>query len=234
MGTQNSSSQQKLKNGSSGQSGNDKTSAKHPKLKIVLLILASLLLLSTAAYAGYKYAKSDEKKSDKTSELKSSSERKDEGTDVTAEMVGPDSGDYEVELPTDWVTGSCADNPDIFFLAPTTELLGKCQTEYFGTVAISKIEGDQRRTEEYYVADDYYGSPAFSAVTIDSLPGYRVSYSVATEGELGYPPINTFEYVFDLYDATDDVTYKIAYRQLPDDDDYQAHFVAIAESFNKL
>lgn len=215
--------------------GAAEASLKKPKkLKVLGLVLLTLVLLFGSAFAGYKYAKSKEKEPEASSEVKSASETKDVEPTTVAETVSPDSGGYEVELPEDWVTGSCADNPDIFFLAPTTELLGKCQTEYFGTVSVSKIEGDQRRTEEYYAADDYYRSPAFSSVTIDSLPGYRVSYSIATESELGYPPVGTFEYIYNLYDEAEDVTYKIAYRELPSDEDYQAEFITIAQSFNKL
>lgn len=211
------------------------TSPKSKKLKVFSLILLSLLLITGVSYASYKYAKSDSKdtKSASSEETKSTTKEAPVET-VVAEMVEPTSGDYRVELPEEWVTGSCADNPDIFFLAPTTDLLGKCQTEYFGTVSITKIEGDQRRTEEYYSADDYYRAPAFSAVTIDSLPGYRVSYSIAQESELGYPPVGTFEYNYNLYDGGEDVTYRISYRQLPSDGDYQSSFITIAESFNKL
>lgn len=210
---------------------NPKTSKK----KIILISIAIILASSLVAFAGYKFAKSDSEDTKSSSSEETKSTTKEAPADiVVAELVSPESGEYEVELPESWVTGSCADNPDIFFLAPTTELLGKCQTEYFGTVSISKIEGDQRRTEEYYAADDYYGSPAFSAVTIDSLPGYRVSYSIAQESELGYPPVGTFEYTYNLYDELEDVTYKIAYRELSSDSDYQAEFIVIAESFNKL
>ena len=190
-------------------------SNKKTALKWVAVFAFLALLLSATTYAGYK-------------------DSKDEKRIVILDLVGPDSGGYKVEKPTDWVTGSCEDNPDIFFLAPTTDLLGKCQTEYFGTVSVSKIDGDVRRTEEYYAADDYYRSPAFTAVTVDGLPGYRVSYSIALESELGYPPVGTFEYFYNLYDAVDNVTYKIGYRELPSDTDYQPKFIEIAESFRRI
>lgn len=211
-------------------------SNKKTALKWVAVFAFLALLLTATTYAGYKYAKSEDKKAEvdtsKTEEVKKDS--KDEKRIVILDLVGPDSGGYKVEKPTDWVTGSCEDNPDIFFLAPTSDLLGKCQTEYFGTVSVSKIEGDVRRTEEYYAADDYYTSPAFTAVTVDGLPGYRVSYSIALESELGYPPVGTFEYFYNLYDAVDNVTYKIGYRELPSDTDYQPKFIEIAESFRRI
>jgi hypothetical protein len=210
-------------------------SARKINKKSLLIGLALALTLSMAAFAGYKYTKSNSKDAKSPSSEESKTITKEAPPAVAeAEMAGPESGEYEVELPEEWVTGSCADNPDIFFLAPNVDLLGKCQTEYFGTVSITKIEGDQRRTEEYYAADDYYQSAAFSTVEIDSLPGYRVSYSISQESELGYPPVGTFEYTYNLYDETEDVTYRIAYRQLPSDGDYQAEFITIAESFNKL
>lgn len=205
------------------------------KKKIFLVSILIILAAGLVAFAGYKYAKSDSEDTKTSSSEESKSTTKEAPSLVVeAEMAGPESGEYEVELPSEWVTGSCADNPDIFFLAPNVDLLGKCQTEYFGTVSITKIGGDQRRTEEYYSADDYYLSPAFSLVVIDSLPGYRVSYSTAQESELGYPPLGTFEYAYNLYDGTEDVTYRIAYRQLPSDNDYQSDFISIAESFNKI
>lgn len=208
---------------------------KASKKKIILISIAIILATAVVAFAGYKFAKSDSKDTKSASSEETKSTAKEAPVEaVVAEVVSPESGEYEVELPADWVTGSCSDNPDIFFLAPTTDLLGKCQTEYFGTVSISKIEGDQRRSEEYYAADDYYRSPAFSEVIIDSLPGYRVSYSIAQESELGYPPVGTFEYTYNLYDEIEDVTYKIGYRELATDSDYQAEFIVIAESFNKL
>ncbi len=208
---------------------------KSKKKKIIILVLLGVLLLSGATFAGYKYSKSN---SDEAPVAKEESSTPEEETPAPAEptlkKARPVSGAFEVEVPVGWVSSTCADNPDILFLAPTTELLGKCASEYFGTVAVTTNKGNIGHNEEYYTSDDSYASVKYSSVTVDSIPGYKVSYTVATEGELGYPPVGTFEYIYNLYDSTSNQTFRPAYRQLPSDSNYQSQFVQIAESFNKL
>ena len=204
-------------------------------LKVVALVLAVLLLVSGAVFAGYKYAKKDSKGSDSSKkESTSTTKERPAPAEVELEKARPGSGEFEVDVPEGWVSSNCPDSPNILFLAPTTALLGKCDSEYFGTVAISANEGDISHTEEYYSADDMYSSVSFSAVTVDGIVGYKVMYNVATEGELGYPPVGTFEYIYNLYDSASGKTYRPSYRQLPSDSDYRTNFVEIAESFNKL
>jgi hypothetical protein len=207
---------------------------KSKKFKILSLILLSLILLASAGFAGYKYAKSDDTEEPVKTEEFSSSTEKDLIIEESPETAKPISEIYEVNLPEGWERGTCPDNPDILFLAPTTELLGKCQTESFGMVSVSVAQEDTRRTEEYYAADDYYAEPMFSEATVDGLSGYWVSYTIATENIVGYPPVGTYENSLNLYDPSDGKTYIVAYRELPGDPNHRSDFTALALSFNKL
>jgi hypothetical protein len=208
---------------------------KSKKFKTLSIILLILLLLSSAAFAGFKYAKSDEpKKEDTKPDETSLSEDKDLIISEAPETARSISELYEVNLPDGWEKGTCPDNPDILFLAPTTELLGRCQTESFGMVSVSVAQEDTRRTEEYYSADDYYAAPTYSTTTVDGLSGYWVSYNIAAENIVGYPPIGTYEYSLNLFDPSDGKTYIVAYRELPGDPNYRSDFTAIALSFNNL
>jgi len=201
----------------------------------LLLIILLLLVIAGIVFAGLNVWNS--RKTTKEDPITGSSSVTKETPEPPAPAptrVAPTSEAFEVTLPDGWVDGRCEDSADIVFLAPTADLLGKCQTESFGMVSVSRAEGDQRRTEESFMADDYYGSTTYEAVTIDDLPGYKVTYTVATETELGYPPVGTYEAMYHLYDADSNKTYILGYRQFEGDPDHKATFATIAESFARL
>lgn len=195
-----------------------------------LILILLILLLLALGFAAWRVLGSDSDKPSDSSESTSTTKETPDEPAVT--YAKPISEAYQVVQPDAWVKGTCPDNPDLLFLAPSSDKLGKCQTESFGTVSVTKNAGDSTNNEEYYTGDDYYGSVSYSAVTIDGITGYKVGYTIAGESELGYPPIGTKQVLYVLYDGTN--TYTIAYGQMAGDADHAATAQAIAESFDKL
>lgn len=193
-----------------------------------LIILLLILLLLVIGFVGWRVW--DSKKGSDTSGS-SSVEKTDEPAEEVTVVMPPSEG-YQVALPDTWVSSTCADSPDLLFLAPTEDKLGKCNTESGGTVAISRNDGNIGYGADYYEADPYYGDVVYSAITIDGIEGYKVSYSVATETELGFPPIGTQVVQYVLFDGTD--TYMMTYTRMSGDPDLTAEVQTLAESFDKL
>lgn len=198
---------------------------------ILILLLLLLLIVGFAAWKVYDTNKKNDS-GDPSSSSKTTSAKKSIPKTAEPTYVKPISEIYRVALADGWVKGTCADNPDILFLAQSTDKLGKCQSEYFGTVAISKNSGNTGHNEEYYTADDAYASVTYVAITIDGVPGYRVSYTVATENELGTPAVGTKIVQYVLYDGTS--TFTISYSRASGDPDLTAEVQIIADSFDKL
>lgn len=202
-----------------------------------LLILLILLVLAAIGLAGWNVWNNNKDSSEDTASSETTATSTTKETDEpedTHEHARPISEIYEVTLPDTWVKKTCDDSPDLLFLAPATDLLGTCQSESAGMVAISRNDGDIRHNEEYYMADDYYGAASYTAAVVDGLSGYKVSYTVATETELGYPPVGTESVHYFLYDSTADKTYSLTYTQLPSNPDHKTTFTTIAESFDAL
>ena len=197
---------------------------------IIILLVLILAILGVIGWRVWESSKTDDSA---TPSASSNSKKKSTDKGITTfTYVKPVSESYRVALPTGWVSGTCADNTEILFLAPTTDKLGKCSSESGGTVAVSKNSGDIGHNEEYYTSDDYFGSPVFTPITIDGITGYKVSYSVATDTELGYPPVGTQIVHYSLFDGTN--TYTLTYNRFAGDPDLTATVQTLAESFDKL
>lgn len=195
-----------------------------------IYLLLVILILLALGFIGWKVW---ERSKDAPASSSSTSESVDkDATTPEITYASPESELYRVSVPEAWVSGTCPDNVDILFLAPSTEKLGRCQSDSGGTVAIAKNTGNTGHTEEYYTSDDQFSSVSYSPVTIDGITGYKVSYTVATENELGYPPVGTKVVLYSLYDGTN--TFSQVYTQLPDDPNLASVFQSIAESFDKL
>ncbi len=191
-----------------------------------LLIILLVLLIALLGFAGWKVWDNN-RNNQKVAE---SSETAVVEEDVA--IIQPASGLYGVALPAGWVTNTCSDGVDILMLAPNEELLGACNTESFGTVSITANEGDGRESESVFVDDPMFSDVTYNSdINVNGLPGVKVSYTVAEESLLGYPPVGTHIIMYQLYDSTNGQTYIVAYRQLPDQPDNTAIFTEIVESF---
>lgn len=192
------------------------------------LILALILALVIGLVGWRVWAM----RSDKATDTSTAKTAEEEEPAPAVTYVQPPSEDYRIALPDTWVSGSCPDTPNLLFLAPTADKLGKCNSESGGTVSIGRNDGNTGYGEDYYTSDDYYGDVVYTAVTIDGIEGYKVAYTVATETELGYPPIGTQVVQYVLFDGTN--TYQVTYTRFSGDPDLSAQAQAIAESFDVL
>lgn len=197
--------------------------------KPLWVLLVILLVAAAAAGAWYWQQRKIDDLEKQLSVASSSQQTKEAPTDpVEVHLVGPVEASFSVELPDAWVFGTCADT-EIVFLAPSADKLGKCNTESFGTVSISKVPGDVREPETAFADAAVYGSVNYEVVTLDGAPGVKVSYTVLDSGELGYPPVNTKMIRYTVF--KDGNSYVIGYQQQPGDTDYAAVFEDIANSF---
>lgn len=199
---------------------------------IIVLVLLLLGLLGFAGWTVYSKNKKTETSTAKSETKKAAAPEKSTTKRIEPTYVKPAGEAYRVALPATWVSGTCADNPDILFLAPTSDKLGKCQSEYFGTVALSKNAGNIGHNEEYYTSDDAYADVTYTATTIDGIAGYKVTYTVATANELGVPAVGTKIVQYVLYDGAN--SYTISYSRTAAEADLTAVVQTLAESFDKL
>ncbi|MEK7600136.1 MAG: hypothetical protein AAB462_03835 [Patescibacteria group bacterium] len=197
-----------------------------------LIIILILLLLAIIGFAGWRIWSKDTPSSRADTKTASSSDKDGAGEAAEPAYAMPVSEAYRVALPATWVSATCADNSDILFLAPTTDKLGKCASESGGTVAVSKNSGDTSHNEEYYTSDDHYASVNYSPVTIDGITGSKVTYTIATENIIGYPPVGTQQIIYSLFDGTN--TFSLSYTRFAGEPDLAAAVQTLAESFDKL
>lgn len=200
-----------------------------------LFIVLILLILALLGFAGWRIWESkDDKGSGKpeSSESTPSSGDSEEPAPPALNYVKPPSEVYRVALPDTWVKATCPDTPDLLFLAPTTDKLGRCNSESGGTVAISKASGDVSHPATYYTGDSHLSGVSHAAITIDGINGYKVAYTIAVEYELGYPPVGTQQTQWVLFDGTN--SFIIVYTRLPGDPDLAATAQTLAETFDKL
>lgn len=198
-----------------------------------LFIILILLILAVLGFVGWRVWSERTPADSGASSTPAASTDKDGSSETPAPTyVMPVSEAFRVALPATWVSRTCADNADILFLAPTEDKLGTCSSESGGTLAISKNAGDTRRDEASYTSDSSYSSVSYSPITIDGITGTKVSYTIATESIIGYPPVGTQHVVYSLYDGTN--TFSLVYTRLPGDADHAATVQTIAESFDVL
>ena len=198
-----------------------------------LIIILLILLLAVVGFAGWTVYNTN-KKSEPTTKPAAKTESTTESTPkrTPLALVKPISEAYRVALPDGWVKGTCADSPDVLFLATTTAKLGKCESYSGGMVFIAKNAGNTGHTEEYYTSDDAFSDVTYTSITIDGISGYKVKYTYATENELGYPAVGTKATDYILFDGTN--TFSIGYLQFVGEPDLGTTVQALAESFNKL
>lgn len=203
---------------------------RHKSSKKPLLVLLVILLIAGASFGVWYW---QQRKIDDLNQQLIAAKNAQQAPAAAADpvkvrLVGPIESSFTVALPDAWVFGVCPDN-EIIFLAPTKGKLGKCNSESFGTVSISKLSGDAREPETAFADASVYGSVSYEVVTVNGVPGVKVGYTLLDNGILGYPPVNTkfVEYTF----FKDGSSYVMVYHQQPGDTDYEAVFEAIATSF---
>jgi Tfp pilus assembly protein PilX len=201
-----------------------------------LIIIILLLILALLGFGGWRVWESkkdkDKSASSSSSEPSPISSAAEEPTASALNYVKPPSEVYQVALPEGWVKATCPGTPDLLFLAPSTDKLGKCDTESGGTVAIGKNSGNTGHPETFYTSDPQYGSVAYTSITLDGITGYKVSYTVAAESISGYPPVGTQQTQYVLFDGTN--TFTIVYTRFAGDADLAATVQTMAETFDKL
>ncbi len=199
-----------------------------------LIIVVSVLLLGLLGFAGWTVYNKNKKTDTKTtsSTAKTSDTPATPKKTVELTTVKPVSKIYQVDIPVSWVSGTCTDNPDLLFLAPTKDTLGKCQSEYFGTVSVTKSAGSTGHNKEYYTTNNEYTDVSFEPLAIDDFASYKVSYTQATANELGVPAVGTIITQYVIYDGSD--TFTLSYSRTNADADLSVAFQDLAESFTKL
>jgi hypothetical protein len=198
------------------------------------IILLIILVLAILGFVGWRAWIAEESASDipHTSDTGSESETPEEPAEPEPTYALPPSKAYRVAQPNEWVTRTCPDSPDLLFLAPSSDKLGTCNSENGGTVAISKNGGNLSQPESYYTSNAEYSGVSYTAFSADGISGYKVSYTIAAENILGYPPVGTQQTQYLLFDGTSSFT--IVYTRLPGHADVSTAVQALAESFDKL
>ncbi|MEO5628109.1 MAG: hypothetical protein ABIQ89_04465 [Candidatus Saccharimonadales bacterium] len=195
-----------------------------------LIILLVIVILGVLGFAGWTVWKKSKATPATTSSAKTEV-TKDKTAKPEPTYTMPTSAAFRVVAPDGWVNSTCADNPDTLFLATTSDKLGKCQSDFGGTVVISKVSGNATQPESYYSSDASLGSVVYSDVTIDGVSGHKVSYTVTGAAEVG-PAVGTQQTTYILYDGTS--SYIITYTRLSGEADLSAEVQALAESFHIL
>lgn len=196
----------------------------HPWLIVVIVVV-----LAGIGFAGWRVWEARE--ADKRAETPAAVQAGDQET-TDATYVRPASKNYQVIPPNGWASATCDDVPNTLFLAPTENMLGKCDgSGYGGTVFIFGQEGNTGLGADSYL-DPFYGNATHTNVTIDGIKGYKVAYTTATLRDTTSPPIGTKIVQYVLFDGTD--TWTITYTQLSGDPDNSAAAEAVAQSFERI
>jgi len=200
-----------------------------------VIILLILLLLAVMAFAGWRvWGSKDDSDSAKpsTSESEPAPDKDEPVDDPELAYVRPPSEVYRVAQPEGWVKATCADTPDVLFLAPSTDRLGKCGSESGGTVFATKSPGNVGNPEAHYTGSAHYRGVTYTPITIDGMNGYKATYTTATVDGLGYPPIGSQGADYVLFDGTN--SFVLVYTRLPGAPDLAATVQTMAETFDKF
>lgn len=195
-------------------------------------ILLVLLLTATLAFTVLRVYDSKDTRSSTPPSSSDASSDPAPVDDPDLAYVRPPSEVYRVAQPEGWVKSTCSDSPDLLFLAPSTDKLGKCNSESGGTVLISKSAGDIREPATAFTGNPQYTSVSYEATTIDGMAGYKVAYAIAATGDPGYPPPGTKHIQYVLFDGTN--SFIIIHTRLPADPDLSAIVQTMAETFDKV
>lgn len=205
---------------------------KHRSKKMLMWLLI-LLLIGASGYGGWYYQQ--QKIDDLNLQIKQLKEAASQPTEaeqdvVRVQLVRPADKSYSVEAPLDWLSGTCEDSA-VVFLAPTSDLLGKCATEFFGMVSISKQPGDNLAVEADFSDDSIYSDVSFTSTSINGVNGVKISHTQVGAFEVG-PVAGTKTISYQLFDGTN--TYIISYSEQPGWPDHSDDFELIAQSFEIL
>lgn len=139
-------------------------------------IVVTTLILGLLGFVGWRSW--DAANPDPVKSSDDSAEKVEVGEEApeSLERISTAGDSYTVPLPTGWLYELCEDS-DILFLAPTEDLLGQCNSGYFGAISISRNGGDTR-SESDPTSDPSAVEVEISEVTIDGQPATRVSYSI--------------------------------------------------------
>jgi len=151
-----------------------------------LILLLILFILGITVFVGWRvWSSSSEDPVSGTTNSTNGSPQKDEDSEDpggTLERISTFSDSYSVNLPVGWYYSTC-EGTDILFLAPSEDLLGKCDSGYFGAISISRNAGD-RRAEGDPSSDSTVTEVSVTEVTIDRQPATKVSYTVGGDGDI--------------------------------------------------
>jgi len=140
------------------------------------------------------------------------------------ERISTAGDSYTVPLPTGWLYELCEDS-DILFLAPTEDLLGQCNSGYFGAISISRNGGDTR-SESDPTSDPSAVDVEISEVTIDGQPATKVSYSIGESDFLTTGAVYVFYQIF--YEGN---TYTLGTSSEPGEVSFTEELDSIVRSF---
>lgn len=141
------------------------------------------------------------------------------------ERVSSPNNTYSVEIPDGWVSSSCND-VDVLFLAPSPDLLGKCNSGFGGTISISRNDGDVR-SESNPSDDPNITNFSESEISLDDQPATRSRYTLTDGG--GFIADGTTFVIFQAF--YNNSTYRLVTNYAPNGSSYISELDAIADSF---
>lgn len=193
-----------------------------------LLLILILILLALIGFAGWRVWESSKDPAVDSSTSTPASTEKVETTDETPptlERISTASDSYTVALPSGWYYASC-DDSDILFLAPSEDLLGRCNSGSFGAISISRTPGDTR-TEGDPRTDPTARDVSVTDVTVNGQPATKTSYTVGGDGAMVAAGTKFVSYrVF--YEGH---TYTLGAMQTPSGTSYATELDAIVRTF---
>ena len=193
-----------------------------------ILLVLILLFLAIAGFAGWRVwdmSRSEPATSSNSPTPSPKSEAPEEIPAPTLERVSGAGDSYSVALPIGWVHRSC-DDSNILFLAPSDDLLGKCNSDSFGVLSIGRNTGDTR-AEGDPASDPTATDVSVSSVTVDSQPATKTRYTVGSTESI-VPAGTRFVRYQILYEG---YTYTIGSTQMPDGASYTDQLDEIVGSF---
>lgn len=141
------------------------------------------------------------------------------------ERVSSPNNTYSVEIPDGWVSSSCND-VDVLFLAPSPDLLGKCNSGFGGAISISRNDGDVR-SESNPLNDPSATEISESRTTLGDQQATRTSYTIAN-GDGLIPDGTTFVRFQTFYNNS---TYTLVTSHSPNASSFVGELDEIASSF---
>jgi hypothetical protein len=194
-----------------------------------LLVILILLLLALIGFTGWRVWSASNTDTDSAPAASSpaTTDKIETGEEAppALERISTASDSYSVALPSGWVHATCEDT-DILFLAPSEELLGRCNSGSFGAISISRSAGDSR-AEGDPRSDPTATDVSVTDVTINRQPATKTSYTVGGDGAMVAVGTRFVSYrVF--YEGN---TYTLGAQQAPGGTSYATELDAFVRSF---